>query len=96
MSVAQCRPGNDTVSPASPAISVPTFDGAASFSKTESVLFYLVSAGRKLKLDSKLLNRYEGFLQNVFYANIVLPRRAAQVNPVRSLPRFTGHGSGHR
>jgi len=74
MSVARCRPGNDAVSPASPAISVPTFDGAASFSKTESVLFYLVSAGRELKLDSELLNRYEGFYRT--FSTPISSRRA--------------------
>jgi len=67
MSFAPCRPGNDAVSPASLAISVPTFDGAASFSKTESVLSYLVSAGRELKLDSELLNRYEGFAERFLH-----------------------------
>jgi len=67
MSVARCCPGNDAVSPASPAMSVPAFGGAASFSKTEIVLFYPVSAGRELKLDSELLNRYEGFAERFLH-----------------------------
>jgi hypothetical protein len=67
MSVAWCRPGNDAVLPASPAMSVPVFDGAASFLKTESVLSYSVPAGRELKLDSELLNRYEAFAERLLH-----------------------------
>ena len=67
MSVARFRPGNDAVSPASPAISVPVFGGSTSFSKTEIVLFYLVSVGREPKLDSDLLNRYEAFAERFLH-----------------------------
>jgi hypothetical protein len=33
----------------------------------EIVLFYLVSVGRELKLDSELLNRYEGFAERFLH-----------------------------